>query len=102
MTTTVTVQAHCSENTEVVVMLSSNDDVDTTVLQDGQSIERYIYDDRAIVVRERGKAEEAPVLMDESPIISDECPGAESAPDDSTEPSTDVAPTRDTDDAVPA
>lgn len=90
------------------------------MLQDGQSIERYVYDGRSVVVRERGKTEfltpgddapvpgEATVMITEShpayepPFVSDESQVAEPAPDDSPEPSTDVAPTRDTDDAVPA
>lgn len=114
MTTTVTVQAHCSEKTEVVVTVESGAGDEQLILQDGQSVERYVYDDRVIWVRERGKAEsltpgdDAPVVMadgyldDEPPIVSDESPVAEPAPDDSTEPSADVAPTRDTDDAIPA
>lgn len=124
MTTTVTVQAHCSEKTEVVVTVAEGkagkEGDEVLILQDGQSIEKYVYEDRMILVRERGKTEfltpgdnlpvpnDAPIVMadgylaDEPPIVSDESPVAEPAPDALSEPSTDVAPTRDTDDAIPA
>jgi hypothetical protein len=64
MTTTVKVEAHCASSVEVVVEIHDDSlpggvDVppERLVLQDGESIEPYVYDNRRIVVYERPKTE---------------------------------------------
>lgn len=51
MTTTVTVEAHCDEKTEVVVDHSNR----LVVIQDGQKYSVHVYDDQKVVVFERPK-----------------------------------------------
>jgi hypothetical protein len=56
MTTKVTIEAWCSFDTEVVVALQNNsvDNEDVVhILQDKESIELYVYDDRKLTVWER-------------------------------------------------
>lgn len=59
MTTAVRITAHCSKDKEVLVhvivdgAISTNESV---VLQDGEVIELYAYDNRSITVAERAKA----------------------------------------------
>jgi hypothetical protein len=60
MTTIVTVRACCPSDTEVVVSLcpdraSEAAVVEETILQDGESKEVFVYDDRAVSVYERRK-----------------------------------------------
>ena len=67
MTTTVKVTAHCAASKEVVfgkksmgALLADNAIKDTSVddlsiLQDGESAEKYVYDDMVAVVFEREK-----------------------------------------------
>jgi len=59
MTTTVTVEAHCADDEEVVfgICYDGHDliDVETVILQNGQKDQRYIYGDRRAVVYERKK-----------------------------------------------
>lgn len=58
MTSTVTIDAHCASDTEVSVSVYENYGRDDTLveeftLQDGESAERAIYDNREITVKER-------------------------------------------------
>lgn len=61
MTTTVKVTAHCGADTEVKFGITkvpiSIELGDVVTLQDGESAEKYVYDDRIAVVFERKKAE---------------------------------------------
>lgn len=55
MTTTVIVKAHCSANKEVhaaITDTASGSVIEEIVLQDGESAERVVFDDRVITVRE--------------------------------------------------
>lgn len=55
MPTTVTIQAHCSDDKEVVIAIHSiprGQFYEKFVLNDGESTERYVYDDRTISVTE--------------------------------------------------
>ena len=55
MTTRVIVQAHCGENTEVHVEVANGSgriDAECSVIEDGESVEKVVYDDRTITVRE--------------------------------------------------
>jgi len=55
MTTTVTIDAHLSEDKEVQVLIidvGSEDAIEEFTLQDGESAERYVYDDRKIMIQE--------------------------------------------------
>jgi len=53
MTTTVKVEAHCSTSVEVKVQIIDKGNVDAVdVLQDGESKDYTIYDDREITVKE--------------------------------------------------
>lgn len=54
MTTTVTVDAHLSDDKEVhVKTLDDGEEVaPVTILQDGESCEKYAYDGRQIIVEE--------------------------------------------------
>ncbi len=55
MTTTVKIEAHCSSDKEVFVAITDGDSGDTFTLQDGETAERYVYDNRYIAVSERIK-----------------------------------------------
>jgi len=61
MTTSVKVTAHCGPNKDVffgIKMLPDDEDTtDFTILQDGESTEKYVYDERVAVVFERKKEE---------------------------------------------
>lgn len=60
MTSSVRVAAHCASNKEVVVTVTNGDVfVEEQILQDGESTEILIYDERAVSSHERVK-EEAP------------------------------------------
>ena len=57
MTTTVRVMAHCASNKEVVVTIKeANADIDLPlevfVLQDGETADHVVFDDRVISIRE--------------------------------------------------
>ena len=53
MTTSVKVEARCGNDTEVEVTVTDpNTDTERFVLQDGESAECYVYDDRVITVKE--------------------------------------------------
>lgn len=56
MTTTVRVEAHCGENTEVQVVISDHeadeDEPETFRISNGETAERYVYDGREIRVME--------------------------------------------------
>lgn len=61
MTSIVKVAAHCSDNKEVHVVVSRGDEVvETHVLQNGETKEFLIYDDRVVSSYELVK--EAPVV----------------------------------------
>lgn len=55
MTTTVKIEAHCSNEKEVEVYVFDAEDklTEKFILQDGEKAERFVYDDRMISVRER-------------------------------------------------
>lgn len=58
MTSSVKVHAHCADDKEVVVTIYNRiteETLEEIVLQQGESVERYIYDDRAITSFERSK-----------------------------------------------
>lgn len=55
MTTIVKVDAHCSNAKEVVVQIAEGTTEEITVIQDGESIEKYAYDARRITIYERDK-----------------------------------------------
>lgn len=59
MTTTVTVTAHCSSDTEVRFGITNvpttNELTEVVTLQDGETAEKYVYDGRIAVVLERKK-----------------------------------------------
>ncbi len=60
MTTTVKVTAHCNEGFEVRVdVIDDNGLVDSasSVIQDGESAEVVVFDDRFVTVREVAKAQ---------------------------------------------
>jgi hypothetical protein len=63
MTTTVIIQAHCASTKEVVVELVNDDypemPYEVFSLQDGETAQRVVYDNRQITVREVPK-ESAP------------------------------------------
>ena len=71
MTTTVIVQAHCSSDKEVVVTLTNHDHPDLPyevfALQDGETAQRVVYDNRQITVQEVPKVP----VMDSSPDSED-------------------------------
>jgi hypothetical protein len=55
MTTTVIVQAHCASDKEVRVLIrdkKTGDESAKFTLQDGQTAERVVYDNREIVISE--------------------------------------------------
>ncbi|WP_278366904.1 hypothetical protein [Marinobacter salarius] len=55
MTTNVTIQAHCSDDKEVVVSMQDGSYGETHVLQNGEEQTLYAFDDRVISVKERAK-----------------------------------------------
>ncbi len=56
MTTTVTIAAHLSTEKEVRVKITENGStVEEFALQDGEKVERYVYDGRKISVHETTK-----------------------------------------------
>ena len=55
MTTTVKVEAHCSSDKEVVITVATDNGDSEVVLQDKETYENYVYDERVISVRERLK-----------------------------------------------
>lgn len=56
MTSTVIVRAHCSNDKQVKVILSDKGGpIETHILQDGESIERCVFDNREISVFEELK-----------------------------------------------
>jgi hypothetical protein len=61
MTTTVIVQAHCATDKEVIVLVEGLNDGEgndtTVVLQDGQTWQGVVFDDRVISVCEQYKAD---------------------------------------------
>lgn len=58
MTTKITVQACCSSDKEVEVVITENDEaIEDFTLQDGESTEQYVYDGRQITVGEVVKAD---------------------------------------------
>ena len=74
MTTTVTVKVHCADDKEVEVLVSG---ALSNVLQNGQSIEVFAYDDRVIEVKEVSKsydsmAEEVTQAASDEPEIETE------------------------------
>lgn len=52
MTTTVTIDAHCASDKEVIVVITGEGDDENFTLQDGESDSRVVYDDREIHVKE--------------------------------------------------
>jgi len=58
MTTTVIINAHCDDKTEVQIgILDKGIVVEEHTIQDGESSEQVVYDDRMIKVREIKKGE---------------------------------------------
>lgn len=55
MTTTVKIEAHCSDNEEVHVTLTDTGLAETSVLQNGETKEIYAYGSRIITVKEINK-----------------------------------------------
>lgn len=62
MTSSVIITAHCSEEKEVEVGIAYADGAtlkwETTILQNGEFVEKYVYDNRTLHVRERLKGGE--------------------------------------------
>ena len=56
MTTTVTVEAHCDDKTEVQVKTESANTGQTETLQDGDKHVVHVYDDVKVTVQETPKA----------------------------------------------
>lgn len=53
MTTTVKIEAHCASNKEVeVTLITGTASLEVFKVQDGEKVERYVYDARYITVRE--------------------------------------------------
>lgn len=62
MTTKVTVEAHCDDKTEVQFGITTTEHafdnpIEVVTLQDGESAEKYVYDNRIAIVQERRKLE---------------------------------------------
>lgn len=56
MTTTVKIEAHCTNDKEVIVVLQDGDkEIEVFSLQDGEKADRVVFDNRYIVVREQMK-----------------------------------------------
>ena len=65
MTSSVKVAAHCASDKEVVVNVTNGDTVvETQILQDGESTEIMIYDNRAVSSFERLKEAAANIAGD--------------------------------------
>lgn len=52
MTTSVKVDAHCSTTEEVKITINSDNEAEEYTLQDGESGEYSVYDDKVISVKE--------------------------------------------------
>lgn len=53
MTTKVTINAHCASNKDVIVTIADAEKViEVNTLRDGESIERVVYDNKEITVKE--------------------------------------------------
>ena len=53
MTTKVTVEACCSSDKSVSILISDErDNIERIILKDGESTDVYVYDDRVVHVRE--------------------------------------------------
>lgn len=53
MTTRITIEAHCADDTEVKIIISDTEaDTEHVTLQDGETKEYYVYDARQINVFE--------------------------------------------------
>ena len=52
MTTTVKVEAHCDQNTEVQIAVSNSNKTETFTLNDKDTFSGYVYDNMVISVRE--------------------------------------------------
>jgi len=53
MTTKVTIEANCSDQIEVEVILTDDGElIDSDILQNGESSEYYVYDKRAVYITE--------------------------------------------------
>lgn len=53
MTTTVVIKAHCASTKQVQVKITDGENlVDNFVVQDGETAERVVFDEREITVRE--------------------------------------------------
>ena len=55
MTTTVTVEAHCNDKTEVSIIEESEHSGQGCVIQDGESKTIHVYDDMKVTVKEVAK-----------------------------------------------
>jgi putative sterol carrier protein len=55
MTSTVKVTAHCATNKEVVISIDEGATGSTVYLQDGESHEVCVYDEKSVSVKERVK-----------------------------------------------
>jgi len=53
MTTNVTVEAHCDDETEVVIDVTNETVGEQSILKDGESKTVYVYDDLVVAVSER-------------------------------------------------
>lgn len=49
MTTTVTIDAHCADDTEVLIQVREGSMVDEVILLDGESGDIVVYDERRII-----------------------------------------------------
>lgn len=56
MTTKIVVHAHCATNKEVLITLNGGTEA---VIQDGETYDLHVYDEREVSVRERLKAQPA-------------------------------------------
>ncbi len=52
MTSSVKITAHCASTKEVQITVTTDATGEVYKLQDGQSVEFYVYDDRTVTVRE--------------------------------------------------
>lgn len=52
MTTTVKIEAHCSDDKEVTIVIRDGLDIDIFTLQNCETAERYVYDAREISIKE--------------------------------------------------
>lgn len=58
MTSSVTINAHCSKDKEVVVNISTEYDDNDYILQDGEFATYHVHDNKAILVYEQFKNKE--------------------------------------------